>query len=137
MIRQRLHRPSLRITRHPDQSGASSLIFEVWSPFTGSYQVESSIEAAIQRVDQLSRLICQMWLQRHPKLDALMDAPDPEGGNADEWAEFRVNPATSRSYDTRQHDRCIWKRATGLAQALEITCTAIGCVPPHASASWR
>ena len=135
MIRQRLHRPSLRITRHPDQSAKSSLVFEVWSPFTGSYQVEASIEAAMQRVDQLSRLICQMWLQRHAKLDTLTDAPGSADAGTAEWAEFRVNPTTLRSYDTRRHDRPDWARTTGLAQAIETTCMKIGCTPPRATAA--
>lgn len=132
MITQRLRCPSLRVTRSADQSQVSGLIFEVWSPFTGSYQVEASIEASMQRIDQLSRLICRMWLDRHPKLDALVDVPDPESVNPDEWAEFRVTPTAYRSYDTRRHDRHAWKRAPGLIPALETTCATIGCVPPRA-----
>jgi len=132
MIRQRLHRPSLKVTRIADQFQSPGFVFEVWSPFTGSYQIVESIEIALQRIDRLARLICQMWLQRHPKLDTLRDAPASEEANHSQWAEFRVNPTTLRSYDTRRHDRPIWARATGLTQAVEATCVTIGCARPHA-----
>ena len=122
MIRQKLHRPSLRITRHADQVRAKGFTFEVWSPFTGNYQTVDSIEAGLHRVDQLAGLICQMWLQRHPKQDALADVPDTDGTDVAEWAEFRINATTYRSYDTRRHDRPGWTRATGLIQATEATC---------------
>lgn len=94
MNRRQLHRPSLKITRNPDQRRTRSFTFEVWSPFTGNYHVEELIEAAMRRVDQLAGLICQMWLQRHPKQGALKDAPDPDGANTGEWAEFRINATT-------------------------------------------
>ena len=32
----------------------------------------------MRRVDQLADLIYQMWRQRHPKHDALADAPDTD-----------------------------------------------------------
>ena len=98
MIRRQLHRPSLKITRNLDQRRARSFTFEVWSPFTGNYQVEESIEAAMRRVDQLAGLICQMWLQRHPKQDALKDAPDPEGPippNGQSFASMRRRTAAT------------------------------------------
>jgi hypothetical protein len=133
VIRKKLHRPSLKITRRTDQRRARSFTFEVWNPFTGDYQVEESIEAAMLRVNQLAGLICQMWLQRHPKQDVLMDAPDPEGANTDEWAEFRINATTYRSYDTRRHDKPGWRRAISMIQAAETTCVGIGCAPPRSS----
>jgi hypothetical protein len=133
MIRQRPHRPSLKITRHADRGRASSFTFEVWSPFTGTYQVVDSIEDGLQRVDQLAGLICQMWIQRHPKQDALTDAPDTDGTDTTEWAEFRINAATYRSYDTRRHDRPRWARAGGLVQATETTCARVRCVLPQLS----
>jgi hypothetical protein len=110
MIRQKLHRPSLRITRLADNERVRSFTFEVWSPFTGNYQVVESIEAAMRRVDQLAKLICQMWLQRHPKQDALMDAPDAEAP-----------------------DRPGWTRASSLIQATETTCIRVGCALPLSS----
>jgi len=82
------------------------------------------------RVDRLAGLICQMRLQRHPKQDALTDPPDSDDANTDVWAEFRVNPTTYRSYDTRRHDRPTWTRATNLTQAAEKTCVRVGCAPP-------
>jgi len=54
VIRKKLHRPSLKITRRTDQRRARSFTFEVWNPFTGDYQVEESIEAAMLRVNQLA-----------------------------------------------------------------------------------
>jgi hypothetical protein len=131
VIRRQLHRPSLKITRNPDQGGMHRFTFEVWSPFTGNYQIEESIEAAMRRVDQLARLISQMWLQRHPRQDALTDAPDPDGANGDVWAEFRINATTCRSYDTRRHDRPDWRMATSMIQAAATTCVWVGCAPPR------
>lgn len=135
MIRQRLHRPSLKVTRATGRLEVSRFKFEVWSPFTGSYQTEDSIETSLQRMNQLASLICQMWLQHHPKLDTLTDAPDTADAGIAEWAEFRVNPTTLRSYDTRRHDRPDWARATGLTQAIETTCMKVGCTPPRGTAA--
>jgi hypothetical protein len=135
MIRRQLHRPSLRITRNPDRDRVRSFIFEVWNPFTGNYQAADSIEAAMQRVDQLAGLICQMWIHRHPKLDALLDAPGADSANAGEWAEFRINTTTYRSYDTRRRDRPGWARATSLIRAAQTTCIRVGCALPRSSAS--
>jgi len=42
--RQRLSRPSLRITRHADHEGTNSFVFEVWSPFLGQYQPVDSVD---------------------------------------------------------------------------------------------
>jgi hypothetical protein len=135
MIRQTLRRPSLRITRHRDKARTSSFTFEVWSPFTGVYQPVESMETGLRRVVELAGLICQMWLQRHPKQDALADAPDADGTDATEWAEFRINATTYRSYDTRRHDRPGWARATGLIHATETTCARVGYTlsRPHLS----
>ena len=135
MIRQALRRPSLRITRHADQTRTSSFTFEVWSPFTADYQPVESMEAGLRRIDQLAGLICQMWLQRHPKQDALTDAPVADGTDTTEWAEFRINATTYRSYDTRRHDRPGWARATGLLHATETTCARVGFALPRPHAS--
>jgi len=133
--RQRLSRPALRITRQADHDGANSFVFEVWSPFVGQYQPVESIDIALRRIDELTRLICQMWLQRHPKQDALIDVPDPGGNDGVEWAEFRVNATTFRSYDTRGFDRLGWMRAGGLLQAAKATCGKVGYALPALATS--
>ncbi len=71
-----------------------------------------------------------MWLQRHPKQDALIDVPDPEPSDGVEWAEFRSNATTFRSFDTRGFDRLGWTRAAGLAEAAKTTCGKVGYVLP-------
>lgn len=126
MNRQRLSRPSLRITRHADRDRADAFTFEVWSPFAGVYQQVESIDIGLRRINELTGLIGQMWLQRHPKQDALIDVPDPPGGDAVQWAEFRVNATTFRSYDTRGFDRLGWARAAGLLQAAKAICGKVG-----------
>ena len=131
MIRHKLYRPSLKITRHTDQGRAGGITFEVWSPFTGNYQVVASIEAGMRRVNQLADLICEMRLQRHPKLDALAEVPDTDSTDIVEWAEFRINAAMYRTYDTRRHDRPGWARATSLIQAAEATCAMVGYALPR------
>ena len=130
MHRQRLSRPSLRITRHADRGGANSFVFEVWSPFVGHYQQVDSIDIGLRRIDELTRLICQMWVQRHPKQNALIDVPDPQRTDGVHWAEFRINATTFPSYDTRGSDRLGWMRATGLAQAAKAICGKVGYAPP-------
>jgi hypothetical protein len=133
--RQRLSRPALRITRQADHDGASSFVFEVWSPFVGQYQPVESIDIALRRIDELTRLICQMWLQRHPKQDTLVDVPDPAPTEGVEWAEFRINATTFRSYDTRGYDRLGWTRAAGLTQATRATCGKVGYALPASAAA--
>jgi hypothetical protein len=121
-----LSRPSLKITRHEGQTSPDNFTFEVWSPFTGSYQPAASIEEGLQRADELASLICQMWLQKHPKHRALTDTPDADVIDSLEWAEVRVNATRYRSYDTRRFDRPTWVRATGMAQAAETICNRVG-----------
>ena len=128
MNRQRPRRPSLKITRYADQTSTNSFGFEVWSPFTANYQKVDSIEEGLRRVDELAGLICQMWLQRHPKQDTLADAPEADGADTVQWAEFRINATTYRSYDTRRFDRPTWMRATGMIEAAETTCNEVGYV---------
>jgi hypothetical protein len=128
MNRQRPRRPSLRITRHADETRASHFGFEVWSPFTGNYQTVDTIEEGLRRLDELAGLICQMWVQRHPKQDTLADAPDADATDTGQWAEFRINATTFRSYDTRRFDRPSWMRAAGMVQAAETTCNRVGYV---------
>ena len=76
MNRNRLSRPSLKITRQADQDRATHFIVEVWNPFTSAYQLAGSVEDGLARVGKLANLIGSMWLQRHPKRDVLVDVPD-------------------------------------------------------------
>jgi hypothetical protein len=128
--RQRLSRPSLRITRQADRAGTDDFVFEIWNPFIGSYQPIASILDAMRRVEELAGLIGQMWLQRHPKQNALADVPDADSADGIQWAEFRICATTHRSYETRRFDRPGWMRATGLTQAAETTCAKVGYAPP-------
>lgn len=130
MNTQRLSRPSLKISHQTGQQHVGGFIFEVWNPFTGCYQLVDSIQDGLRRIGELSTVICQMWLQRHPKQQELMDAPDGADVEGSEWAEFRINPTTYRSYDTRRHDRPGWIRAVGIKQAVELTCTRVGYAQP-------
>lgn len=131
MNRQRLNRPSLKITRQlSGGSEADGFAFEVWNPFTGRYQPSGSIDDAIRRVEELATLICQMWVQRHPKQDLLADVPDVDRTDDLRWAEFRINATRIPSYDTRRFDQTGWMRAASLAQATEVTCHKVGYRPP-------
>ncbi|MGA3400073.1 MAG: hypothetical protein ABSC95_12710 [Acetobacteraceae bacterium] len=130
MHRRQPSRPSLKITRRVDEQRASSLTFEVWSPFVASYQRVASVEAGLRRIDQLARLICQMHEHHHQKQDLLADVPDADPTDNGQWAEFRVSATTHRSYDTRRKDRPHWARAIGMLQAAEATCASVGCAPP-------
>jgi hypothetical protein len=133
MIRQKLYRPSLKVTRQTDQHRAGDYTFGVWSPFTGTYQIVDSIEDGMRRVVQLASLIREMWLREHPKQDTLADVPDTATGYTSEWAEFRINATTYPSYDTRHCKQLRWVRASGLGQAAKTTCAMIGCALPRPS----
>jgi hypothetical protein len=126
--RDRTARPSLRITRHQSVARESDFSFEVWSPFTGSYQAVISIEDGLRRVDQLAGLIRQMSVKQHPKRNALLDTPavDPVGTESAAWAEFRVNATTERSYDTRCFDRLPWVRVGGMEEAAAAIFARVG-----------
>ncbi len=89
----------------------------------------------MRRVEELASLIGQMWLQRHPKQDALADVPDVDRTDDIQWAEFRINATRYRSYDTRRFDRPSWMRAAGLLQATEATCAKVGYALPMPAAS--
>jgi hypothetical protein len=111
--------------------------FAVWNPFVAAYQPVDSVEQGLQRTGELAGLICQMWLQRHPKQNDLTDVPEElaaTGNEHSQWAEFRINPTTYRSYDTRRHDRPAWMRAVGILQAVELTCARVGCAVPAMAA---
>jgi len=131
---QRLSRPSLKITRQVERSEAGAFTFEVWNPFAGVYQPVDSVQHGLQRVGQLAGLICQMWLQRHAKQNDLSDAPDVAGVDDVQWAEFRINPTTYRSYDTRRSDRPTWMRSVGMVQAVELVCARVGYALPTSKA---
>jgi hypothetical protein len=128
--RHRLGRPSLKITRQRSPSEADAFVVEVWNPFTGSYQLADTMEHAMRRVEELASLIYQMRLQRHPKRNALADAPDVNRTDDLQWAEFRINAATYRSYDSRRFDRPHWIREAGLTHAANITCAKVGYAMP-------
>jgi hypothetical protein len=106
-----------------------AFVAEVWNPFTGNYQLADTVQHAMQRVQELTSLIYQMRLQRHPKRDMLTDAPDVDRTVEPQWAEFRINAATHRSYDTG-FDRSYWRREIDLTHAVNITCAEAGCVMP-------
>lgn len=130
MNRQRLSRPSLKISHPLGRPELEGFTFEVWNPFTGGYQLVDLVQEGLRRVGELAGLICQMWLQRHPKQQDLTDAPAGDRDDGAEWAEFRINPTTYRSYDTRRRDQPVWMRAVGMKQAIELTCTRVGCALP-------
>jgi hypothetical protein len=126
MHRRQPGRSSLKIRRGVDDQQASSLTFEVWSPFAASYQPVASVEAGLRRIEQLVRLISQMRLKGHQKQDLLMDVPDADPSDHSRWAEFRISATTFRSYDTRRNDRTRWVRAIGMRQAAEATYESVG-----------
>jgi hypothetical protein len=130
MDKYRLGRPSLKITRQRSPSEVDAFVAEVWNPFTGSYQLADTVKHAMLRVEELASLIYQMQLQRHPKRGVLTDAPDVDTSAEPQWAEFRINAATHRSYDTRSFDRPSWRRAIDRTQAANVTCAEAGCVMP-------
>jgi len=130
MEKQRLTRPSLKVTRYTDQPGAIRFTFEVWNPFAGAYQSVDSVEDGLTRMAELARLIVRMWLRRHPKQTLLTDAPDADPASQDRWAEFRVNATAFRSYDTRYDGQIAWARATGMVQAAATTFAHVGYVRP-------
>ncbi len=126
MRRRGLCRPSLKITRSGDQTKADRFYVEIWNPFRHEYQPVNSVEAGIARVDDLANLISRMWLERHPKRDALMDVPAAPEIEGRRWAELRINATTFRSYDTRSDDRLAWAKAAGMKQAAAAICIKVG-----------
>lgn len=126
--RSRPSRPSLslRISGPEVPSATASFTFEVWNPFAASYQNVTSMEVGLRRLDYLAKLIGQMWLQRHPSKNALIDPPIPDDTKRAPWAEFRVNPGVFCSYDFRRSDRPAWVRADGKHHAAEAICERVG-----------
>ena len=123
--------PTLKITRHRDARLTGSFGFEVWNPFAANYQPASSLADGLRRVDQLASLIAQMHARKHPKQAALADAPTPTPDGMDEWAEFRINPAGDRSYDTRRAGHLAWTRSSGgKARVTEMVCSSVGYAQP-------
>jgi hypothetical protein len=121
MNRRRLSRPSLKVTRRAGQNQPACFVVEVWNPFVSAYQSVISVQEGLRRVGELSDLICQMWLRRHPKLDALSDVPDAVALDGEPWAEFRISGTTFRSCDTRCNERPAWIRAPGIDRATSVT----------------
>ena len=50
-------RPSLRITRHEDRPPPADVSFEVWNPFTTSYEPHSLLTDGLDRVPALATQI--------------------------------------------------------------------------------
>jgi hypothetical protein len=115
----------LRITRLGDQTEANRFCAEVWNPFLHKYQPVAAVQEGVARVDDRANLIGPMWVERHPKRDALKDVPSAVETGA-RWAELRINGTAFRSYDTRSDDRPIWARATSMKQATTAICTKVG-----------
>ena len=127
--------PTVIEDQPPRRSGpANQFKVEVWNPFVSAYQPVGSVEEGLRRVGELADLISRMWLERHPKQDALADVPDPDATEGTRWAEFRINATTFKSYDTRHDDRLIWSRAAGLTQAAATICARVGYSAPVSSA---
>jgi hypothetical protein len=131
MSRPGLCRPSLKITRSGDQTEANRFCLEVWSPFLHEYQPVNSVEEGLTRVGDLANLIGRMWLERHPKRDALMDVPVAAVIDGRRWGELRINATIFRSYDTRSDDRPAWAKAVGMKQAVTIICARVGYALQH------
>lgn len=99
MNRRGLCSPSLRITQTGDLTQANRFHVEVWNPFRHEYQSVNSVAEGVARFGQLADLIGRMWLERHPKRDALMDVPVAVESDGRRWAELCINGTTFRSYE--------------------------------------
>lgn len=128
MNRRGLCRPSLKISRLGDQKRVGRFSVEVWNPFIHKYQPVTSLKAGTVRVSDLANLISRMWLDRHPKRNALMDVPAAPQSDGRRWAELRINATTFRSYDTRSGDRPTWIKSIGMKQAAATICIQAGYV---------
>ena len=126
MNRRGLCRPSLRITQTGGQAEGSRFRVEVWNPFLHEYQSVNSAADGIKRVGQLADLIGRMWVQRHPKRDALMDVPMPAESAGPRWSELRINGTAFRTYDTRSDDCPRWTKATDMKQGMAKICAEVG-----------
>jgi hypothetical protein len=135
MNRRGLCRPSLKITRSGDHAEANGFCVEVWNPFLHEYPPINSVEEGLARVADRANLIGRMWLERHPKRDALKDVPSDTAIDGRRWAELRINATTFRSYDTRSDDRLTWAKATGMKQAAMTICSKVGYVLPSTAAA--
>jgi hypothetical protein len=122
-------RPSLKITRHDDREPPGDVAYEVWSPFTGTYEPQSSLDDGLLRVGELAEQVRQMWVRHDPTLSSLKDAPDPAEDDETEWAEFRVSAQARLVYETRNFDQRGWQKATNRGAAIETICNEIGYVP--------
>ncbi|MBC7799660.1 MAG: hypothetical protein H7Z10_03480 [Gemmatimonadaceae bacterium] len=125
-----MSRPALRITRHDADDGSARFDFEVWNPWTGAYEPQPDLPAALHHVDTLLERVRQMWVSQDPTQTTLHDAPDPDRPDDLEWAEFRVSAQANREHETRNFDALHWRKAMGGRQgAIEATCNEVGFRP--------
>ena len=135
MHRRSLCRPSLKITRSGGQMKVDRFCIDVWNPFIHVYEPVNSVEEGVARADALANLIGRMWLERHPKRDALMDVPVTAKIDGWRWAEVRINATTFRSYDTRSDDCLAWVGAAGMKRAVAAICVNVGYMPQSTAAA--
>ena len=125
-----MSRPSLKITRHDDREPRQDDVsFEVWNPFTTSYEPQSSLDGGLFRVGELAEQVRQIWVRHDPVLSWLRDVPDPAEDDETEWAEFRVGAQARLVYQTRNFDQREWRKAMNRSAAVETICNEIGYVP--------
>jgi len=123
-----MSRPSLKITRHDDREPPGDVAYEVWNPFTATYEPQSSLDDGLLRVGELAEQVRQMWVRHDPTLSSLKDAPDPAEDDETEWAEFRVGAQARLVYETRNFDQRGWQKAMNRSAAVETICNEVSYV---------
>jgi hypothetical protein len=88
-------RPTLKITRHDDRQPPRDVSFEVWNPIAARYEPKASLDAGLNRVNEIAEHVRLMWVQHDPARTSLKDVPDPDEDDT-EWAELRVNVSVER-----------------------------------------
>lgn len=125
-----MSRPALRITRHDTPDGLARFRFDVWNPWTGTYEPQADLPAALDQVDTLLDRVRALWVGHDSGQATLKDVPDPDLPDGLEWAEFRVSAQANRVHETRNFDRMHWRKAVGgRGGALEATCNEVGYRP--------
>ncbi len=125
-----MSRPALRIIRHDAADGSASFQFEVWSPFSVTYEPAAGLEDGLAAVDALLEQVRAMWVAGDSGQTALKDVPDPGLPEDLEWAEFRASAQANRVHETRNFDSPHWRKAMGgRAGAVEATCNEVGYRP--------
>jgi hypothetical protein len=122
-------RPSLKISRNDEREPPGDVAFEVWNPFTASYEPMASLDGGLFRIGDLAEQVRQMWVRHDPALSSPKDAPDAAHDDGTEWAEFRVSAQARLVYETRNFDQPEWKKAVNRSAAVETICNEIGYVP--------